>query len=117
MLCFADGFSSYLISAYFFYTAAKNAVLSTLKKGGFSKLIELEELYGVDNCYVMDDTCVFELEIFSFTPIMKKIETLVLEVREPQGHKWIIPKFSELPKMGPVIESFTMFDILWCVEL
>lgn len=107
----------YVISAYFFFTAAKNAILSTSKKCGFSKFIELEELYGVDNCYVMDDTCVFELEIFSFTPIMKRIETLAVQVYEPEMHKWIIPNFSELPKMGPVTESFTMFDILWWVEL
>ncbi|KAH7676323.1 Ubiquitinyl hydrolase 1 protein [Dioscorea alata] len=96
---------------------ANNAVLSIWKKWGFSKFIELEELYGVDNCYVMDDTCVFELEIFSFTPIMKKIETLAVQVYEPQTHKWIIPNFSELPKMGPVTESFTMFDFLWKLEL
>ncbi|KAJ0980002.1 hypothetical protein J5N97_015476 [Dioscorea zingiberensis] len=98
-------------------TRTGNGILAVFKTWGFKNLIKLEELSEANDSYLVDDTCEFELEIISVTPIKRKIETLVVQVQEPQKHRWIISNFSQLPRTSPVTESFTLFDIMWKLEL
>ncbi|KAK0581735.1 hypothetical protein LWI29_017297 [Acer saccharum] len=85
---------------------------------GCAQLISLEELNDPCNGYLVNDCCVFGVEVFVIQPSSGNEETLTM-VKEPNGrtYTWSIKNFSKLDDNLQYSDEFTVGGNKWNLKL
>ncbi|KAK2650728.1 hypothetical protein Ddye_018217 [Dipteronia dyeriana] len=85
---------------------------------GCAQLISLDELNDPCNGYLVNDCCVFGVEVFVIQPASGNEETLTM-VKEPNGrtHTWLIKNFSKLNDNLQYSDEFTVGGRKWNLKL
>ena len=85
---------------------------------GCAQLISLEELKDPCNGYLVNDCCVFGVEVFVIQPSSGNEETLTM-VKEPSGrtYTWSIKNFSKLNCNLQYSNEFTVGGRKWYVHI
>lgn len=81
------------------------------KEWGFSRMISLKDFKNVKNGYLVDDCCIFGVEILVIPPVVKSASFSVVE--KPTVLTWKIDDFSSLNGTIRYSDTFTVLGYQW----